>query len=439
MSPSIPLRLGRYDVVELLGTGAFATVFRARDNRLDADVAIKVLAENHSFDPDLRERFISEGHLLRRVDSPHVVKVFDLGETAAGQPFLVLDLAVGGDLMTRRRALAGQSPTLADLLAVAAQVAAALGALHAERVVHRDVTPGNLLIHGHSKEVSPSAVLDAGERLMLADLGLSKDLAVASGLTKGAGTAGFTPPEQGEASWVDPRADIWSASALLVWLVIGTAPDPDGAWHTELADRGWPRPLLDELGRGLAPLPDDRHPTAAAWEHALQEAARPPLVGPPADVTSSTGTTGRHSPEPRERRRRHRLVVVGLALLTVVLLAGSWWIGQTYADSPTLYGRTWTERGAEGQVRATATLNRARVAIIGPDSVRVGQSASYRAETGGVVGHQWLAPDGRSYPDEPTLIIEAGSVGTTTVRLLGQSAQGDVLVAHLRVSVRPRT
>jgi serine/threonine protein kinase len=63
-------------VVELIGTGAFATVFRARDDRLDADVALKVLAENHSFDPDLRERFIMEGHLLRRVDSPHVVKVF---------------------------------------------------------------------------------------------------------------------------------------------------------------------------------------------------------------------------------------------------------------------------------------------------------------------------------------------------------------------------
>ncbi len=62
-----------------------AAVFRARDDRLDADVAIKVLAENYSFNPDVRERSISEGHLLRRVDSPHVVKVFDLGETDAGQ------------------------------------------------------------------------------------------------------------------------------------------------------------------------------------------------------------------------------------------------------------------------------------------------------------------------------------------------------------------
>lgn len=133
MSPIVPRQLGRYAVIELLGIGAFATVFRARDDRLDADVAIKVLAENHSFNPDLRERFISEGHLLRRVDSPHVVKVFDLGETDAGQPFLVLDLAAGGDLLTRRRALGAEGPSLDDVLAVAEQVAAALGALHAER------------------------------------------------------------------------------------------------------------------------------------------------------------------------------------------------------------------------------------------------------------------------------------------------------------------
>ncbi len=439
MKPTIPRRLGRYEVIELLGTGAFATVFRARDDRLDADVAIKVLAENHSFDPDLRERFISEGHLLRRVDSPHVVKVFDLGETEAGQPFLVLDLATGGDLAARRQALGGHGPTIDDLLAVAAQVAAALAALHAERVVHRDVTPGNLLISGHSHGRAPSAVLGAGERLMLADLGLSKDLAVASGLTKGAGTAGFSPPEQGEGSWVDPRADIWSASALLVWLVLGAVPDPAGAWRAELAGRGWPGRLLNELVRGLAHRPGDRHPTAAAWLEALQEAARP-LVPPgrQADggAPDENGGSG-NGVTPSEGRRPRPLLVFELGLLVVLLVTGSWFLGRTSADGSTPYGRARTERLAGGQVRASASVGPARVAITGPSTVRVGERASYRAERAGVVGHRWLAPDGRSYGDEPTLIVEATSQGTTTVRLLGQSDDGDVVVAELRVTVGP--
>ncbi len=441
MSPTIPRRLGRYEVIELLGTGAFATVFRARDDRLDADVAIKVLAENHSFDPDLRERFISEGHLLRRVDSPHVVKVFDLGETVAGQPFLVLDLAAGGDLAARRRGLGGHSPTLADLLAVAAQVAAALGALHGERVVHRDVTPGNLLIHGHANGRPPTAVLGAGERLMLADLGLSKDLAVASGLTKGAGTTGFTPPEQGAGSWVDPRADIWSASALLVWLILGAAPDPGGAWHAELTERGWPPGLLDELGRGLANGPDDRHQTAEAWVAALQEAARPPVAPPPpVDGSVPAGESRCVSLGPPEERRPRRPVLVGgLGLLVLLLVTGGWLLGRASVSGSPPYGRTRTERLAGGQVRATARLGPARVAITGPESVRVGQRAEYRSETSGVVGYRWLAPDGRSYEDEPTLIVDPTSEGTATVRLLGQSAEGDVVVAEVRVTVGRRT
>ena len=427
MSPSLPRHLGRYEVVEVIGTGAFATVYRARDDRLDADVAIKVLAENHSFDPDLRERFITEGHLLRRVDSPHVVKVFDLGETDAGQPFLVLDLAAGGDLVTRRRNLKGRGNTLTDLLMVARQVAAALDALHAERVVHRDVTPGNMLIHGRS-DGPLHGLLGTGERLMLADLGLSKDLAAASGLTAGAGTAGFTPPEQSEGGWVDPRADIWSASALLVWLVLGAVPKPGGAWRDQLAGHGWPPALIDELGQGLATQPADRHPTAAAWVDALESATRPP----PAPMQEPVPV----APPPASSSRRRLGRAIGALILAVLLLAGGWWLGRQGGDVE-VYGRTRTERLAAGQARATATGAGARISITGPESVPVGRRATFSATTSGTQHFQWLAPDGRSYEDEPSLVVQPSSEGVTIVRLLGQTADGDVTIAELRVSVRP--
>jgi len=72
VSPS-PERIGRYRTRGVIGTGAFATVYRAYDSRLDSDVAVKVLAENHALDPDLRERFVLEGQLLRRMASPHIL------------------------------------------------------------------------------------------------------------------------------------------------------------------------------------------------------------------------------------------------------------------------------------------------------------------------------------------------------------------------------
>jgi len=427
----VPRKLGRYEVAEVIGTGAFATVYRARDDRLDADVAVKVLAENHSFDADLRERFISEGHLLRRVDSPHVVKVFDLGETEAGQPFLVLDLAGGGDLAARRRRLGGAAPRLEELLTVARQVAVALGALHAEQVVHRDVTPGNLLVRG-TAAVPPSAtLLGPGERLMLADLGLSKDLAARSGLTVGAGTAGFTPPEQGVGGWVDPRADIWSASALLVWLALGETPATHDAWQEPVRRLGWPDPVIRELERSLSAEADQRHPTAEAWIDALEAAATPPPATPaplPVGGTAAAGSV-------RRRPWRRRLVALAAAVVLAAAIGGGWWLGRsTGPDAP--YGRTSVADLSGGRVRATTEAGSASVAFTGPRSVAVGGTATFTATVRGTTTATWLAPDGKSLPGSTPLELRPTSEGTATVRLLGQTEDGEVLVAVLRVEVQ---
>lgn len=142
------LRIGRYRVDAVLGTGAFATVYRAVDERLDDIVAVKVLAENHSLDPELRERFLTEGRVLRRVASRHVVAVHDLGETDRQQPYLVLEYADRDTLARRVPDLLarGWRPGVRDLWAVAAPLAEALDAIHRADVVHRDVNPGNVLL-----------------------------------------------------------------------------------------------------------------------------------------------------------------------------------------------------------------------------------------------------------------------------------------------------
>jgi len=431
----LPPQIGRYEVLDLIGTGAFASVYRARDERLDAEVAVKVLAENHSFDADLRERFITEGHLLRRVDSPHVVKVFDLGETDAGQPFLVLDLAGGGDLGARRRSMPADRVGLDDVLGVAEQVAAALGALHAERVVHRDVTPGNLLIRSSGPPPAGRArsgsLLGPGERLLLADLGLSKDLARASGLTLGAGTVGFAPPEQRGGAWIDPRADIWSASALLVWLVLGRHPDEDPRWAEQLAGLGWPTPALAELRRGLAIEADHRHPDAESWMGALQTATEPPPLPAPVPEAAAPEAT---APEGAPVRPRRRLATLAAALVIVVALIGvGWWAGRATSgpDGPEIS----TEDLSEGRVRVASSDGPLRVALVGPERAAVDETATFSAEVDGAVRWVWIAPDGQTYVDAPTVDLRPTSPGSARVALIGTAADGTVVTVEHRIEI----
>ncbi|MDN6758315.1 MAG: serine/threonine protein kinase, partial [Yaniella sp.] len=246
---------GRYQLGEVLGVGSFATVYRATDDLLEDTVVVKMLAENHSLNPEIRERFIAEGRSLRRVASEHVVTVHDIGEAERQQPFLVLELADRGTLAGRVRTLRAQGwrPSAIDMLSMARPLAQALEAIHAAQLVHRDLSPGNLLLATESAADGdgPGAQLVAAdERLLLSDLGMCKDLAINSGLTVSGGTAGFRPPEQSQPGMVDTRADIWAASALVSWIAEGT---------------NLPNDFHHVLQRGMETDPDRRHQTIVEW------------------------------------------------------------------------------------------------------------------------------------------------------------------------------
>ncbi|MEW2332713.1 protein kinase [Micromonospora chersina] len=165
-----PTRIGTYRVERLLGAGSFATVWLAYDPALDGRVAIKVLAENWSHDLRVRERFLDEARLLRRLDHDRLVRVHTVGELPDGRPYAVLAWADGGSL--RDRLARGPLPAAAAV-ALLDEIAAGVAVLHRHGVVHRDLTPGNILFRSGP----------GGERVLVADLGLAKALAAASGLT----------------------------------------------------------------------------------------------------------------------------------------------------------------------------------------------------------------------------------------------------------------
>ncbi|MGW2640908.1 serine/threonine-protein kinase [Streptomyces sp. NPDC001348] len=192
-------KLGRYLLEDRLGAGSFATVWRAYDPELDTDVAVKVLADNWASNADVRQRFLAEARLLRRISSPRVVRVHDVG-VQDDRPYFVMDYVRGGTLAEK----VGHCRP-AEALRLAAEAGYAVQVLHDAGVVHRDVKPSNLL-------------LDTGRThpaVLVADLGSAKHLADASGLTVTTGTPAYMAPEQAfQTGGFDGRADVYALGHL---------------------------------------------------------------------------------------------------------------------------------------------------------------------------------------------------------------------------------
>ncbi|MBF4161205.1 serine/threonine-protein kinase [Nocardioides acrostichi] len=344
LTPSAPQRIGRYAVRRRLGSGAFATVWLAYDAQLDSPVAVKVLADNWAGDAQVRARFLEEGRYLRRVESPHVVSVYDAGELPDGRPYLVMSYADQGTLGDR---LDAGSLTTGQAMVVLRQVGAGLQALHDRDILHRDVKPANVLFRSRKGEVCA----------MLGDLGLGKALDASSRLTMAAGTPSYVAPEQARAESLDARADQFSFGAL-AYLLLGGRSAYSHADLKQAANPAAPAPLASSDGgfgeggdervdavvrRAMAIERDDRWPDVATFVTALDDAvtgsvgsrveepvdtivAQPWLPFDP-DATAAgaapslgTGATDPAASDPPRRARRRLLGV--LAVLVLLPFAG---------------------------------------------------------------------------------------------------------------------
>jgi len=260
--------IGRYQLRHRLGAGAFATVWLAHDPDLAVPVAVKVLADNWSADLDIRQRFLAEARLLRRLSDDRVVRVHDLGELPDGRPYFVMDYVDGGTVADVLKAVVASDEARDPLRALAIGVDAARGlrVLHEHGVVHRDVKPGNLLLTQR----------DGRDHVVIADLGMAKALAESSGLTVTAGTPAYMAPEQAHGSkGFDERADVYAAAAVTYALLTGTAPYAVDGGLLSIATRdpklspaaigpvaGTPRELDELLRSALAHDPARRPRTA---------------------------------------------------------------------------------------------------------------------------------------------------------------------------------
>lgn len=303
----------RYTFVTLIASGGMGNVYRATDSELGRLVAIKVLAERHSQNAEVRRRFKREAHLAARLSThPHVVTVFDVGEHS-GRPFIVMEYLDGGSVHERIRSV----PIRNELaLTWIWQAATALDAAHARGIVHRDVKPANLLV-------------DEKDDVQVTDFGIASAAGLDTLTMPGTvlGTAGYLSPEQARGEPATAASDRYALAVIAFELLTGRRPFATDTPVTEAyAHAHAPVPSAQQvapwlplgvdavLQGGLAKNPDARPPSAVEFADDLRSAFR-----------REETATAMLAPVSAKRRVSHSSMRRGLLLplaFAVLLLGG---------------------------------------------------------------------------------------------------------------------
>jgi serine/threonine-protein kinase len=301
------LRIAGYQLQEEIARGGMAVVFRARDERLGRLVALKILAPAFAADEGFRHRFIRESRAAAAVDDPHIVPVFEAGESD-GVLFIAMRYVPGGDARSLVRREGPMPPGRAA--AIISPVASALDAAHAAGLVHRDVKPANMLV---------DAVPGRPDHVYLSDFGLSKGAGPSTALTRAGqflGTLDYISPEQIQGGPVDGRADQYALACAAFELLTGAPPfrheQPMALIHAQLTDPpprltsqrpGLPPAADAVLARALAKAPQDRYASCRDFAEALRGAfglqpydsgpgAVPAAAYPPTQVAAPSAGSG---------------------------------------------------------------------------------------------------------------------------------------------------
>jgi serine/threonine protein kinase len=304
---------GRYRLVERLGAGGMSVVWRAYDEVLGRQVAVKLLASGYAADPAFRSGIRREARAAARLSHPHITNVYDYGEAVGADgsplPFVVMELVEGHTLAQR---LASGPLPWRTALEIGRQVASALAVAHARRLVHRDVTPANIMLTADGVKVVDfgiSAIVgERGEQIIL-------------------GTPAYLAPERLSGAPAQPATDVYSLGLVLYHALAGGLPPA--------ALPPVPPPVAALIAQCLAPEPERRPDSRGLVERlavlaGATEPVRPPVGAAAVPVPTGPGGTrvlpaddrAPRAPRPQApfRRRRFGWVLLPAALLSIVAL-----------------------------------------------------------------------------------------------------------------------
>ncbi|MBC8330370.1 MAG: serine/threonine protein kinase, partial [Anaerolineae bacterium] len=322
---TLNIKLDKYTLIEEIGRGGYGTVYRARDEALQVERAVKVLHPALVADPAFIDRFREEARLVARLKHPHIVPVYDLGEDQ-GRIYLAMEYLSSGslkDLLAQEGAL-----PYAHALVVLKQISDALDYAHGLNLVHRDIKPGNIL-------------LDAQGNAYLTDFGFAKSLASADSsttmtMTGGIlGTPAYMAPEAWDGKGWTPAADVYSLACVFFEILLGR-PLFDGDTPTRLMKQhiiegpqfpdvwpdGVPAEISPVMGKALAQEIKNRYKTTLSFASALdiQELEPLPVVEPEEPAEEQTAKRVQHTPTKSSPWWQHWGFWAGISAAALLLI-----------------------------------------------------------------------------------------------------------------------
>jgi eukaryotic-like serine/threonine-protein kinase len=397
-------KLGPYEIHSPIGAGGMGEVYRARDTRLNRDVAIKILPVSFSGDPERLQRFAQESRAAAALNHPNILSIFDIGEER-GAPYVVSELLEGETLRDRLRNGALSSRKAIDY---GRQIASGLAAAHDKGIVHRDLKPENIFVTNDGRV----KILDFGlAKLIQTDTDLSgeaptQQVGTESGMVMG--TVGYMSPEQVRGKAADSRTDIFSFGAVLYEMLSGKrAFHGDSAVDTMSAILKEEPPDLTETNRNVSPALERivRHCLEKNPAERFQS-ARDVAFNLEALTDISTSSRGGLRALAEEKSARRWL----LPLVAGLLLLASWAVVYRYArrgsaaSNPTFHEVTFRN----------GSIMDARFA---PDGQTIIYGAAWDGRPPEIFSTRFDSSDSRSVGLPPAQILSISSKGEMAIAL----------------------
>lgn len=401
--------IGQYRIIEQIGRGGMATVYKAFQSSMERYVAIKVLPEQLAEDPHFIERFRQEAKAIAQLEHPHILPVYDYGEEK-GLTYMVMRYMDSGTLTARLR----KQPGVAEVVRLLGQVAEALDYTHSRGIVHRDIKPANILI-------------DSRGETLLTDFGIAKIVEGTQGLTQGGivGTPAYMSPEQAQGLPVDGRSDIYSLGIILYEALAGRPPfeaeTPVAVLMKHVnAPLPLPRTVKPDISeameqvilKALAKEPVNRYQTAGEMKRAMETA----LVAAGQGITQFSYKTAQNTaaappvtlpstPKPIEPGQTNRLpLMIGggvLVILLAAILGGGFFFSgfQNQAGTPARTEAAFAPTADSPQATSTPTI---RTSLTPPAKPTATPTTPSKAATSTAISTPTNLPSPTSTPVEPS-------------------------------------